>query len=523
MLTFDSVSFGYSGSESPVLTRATFSVAPGEFALVCGPTGSGKSTLLKLVNGLAPHFTGGNLSGTIQIADSDVTGAQPHDLAELVGFVNQQPEGSFVADIVAEEIAYSLEQLGFDPSEMEARVSHYAQLVGLEELLDRPLASLSGGQQQRVAIASALAAGQKILVLDEPTSALDAASAGEVIRLLADLARKSGITVLLAEHRLERVLSLVDTVIVVNGDGSVVKSLPGDAFKDYRLVPPSVELGRRLGFEKALLSTSDANLPKNIEFEPLDLANPSGEFALRVENLSVSYGDVTAVSNVSFDVSRGEVVSLMGPNGSGKSSLLWAIAGAGKRSSGSVATPFGEPADLNLHERLCAISLVPQRAADLLFLGSIAEELAESDAFANVASGETAKLFLELTNRTDPKQHPRDISAGQQLALVLALQLVKGAPIVLLDEPTRGLDYEAKRHLAKAIETIRESGRTVLVASHDIEFVAQVASRVVILDAGVISQSGSAADLLGCDGPLPTQVAEATGLPGLLLAEQVIS
>lgn len=522
MLQFESVTFGYAGSESPVLSRASFQVQAGEFALVCGPTGSGKSTLLKLVNGLAPHFTGGNLAGSISIDGSDVTGSQPHDLAELVGFVNQQPEGSFVADIVAEEIAYSLEQLGFKPSEMEARVEYFAALVGLQELLDRPLASLSGGQQQRVAIASALAAGQRILVLDEPTSALDSSSAGDVIRLLQKLARESGITVLLAEHRLERVLSLVDSVIVVNGDGSVVKSAPSDAFKDYRLVPPSVELGRRLGFEKALLSTAEAKLPKSIKFEPLKTAKPSDDFALEVENLSVSYGVVAAVSNVSFSVSRGEVVALMGPNGSGKSSLLWAIAGAGKRASGSVKTPFGDPAELSLHERLCAISLVPQRAADLLFLGSIAEELAESDAFANVPSGDSAQLFLELTNRTDPKQHPRDISAGQQLALVLALQLVKGAPIVLLDEPTRGLDYEAKRHLAKAIATIRDSGRTVLVASHDIEFVAQVASRVVILESGVIANTGSTVNLLGCDGPLPTQVAKATMQPGLLLAEQVV-
>lgn len=521
MLKFESVSFGYTGAESPVLSRASFELGSGEFTLVCGPTGSGKSTLLKLVNGLAPHFTGGTLSGTIRIDQTDVTGSAPHDLAELVGFVNQQPEGSFVADIVAEEIAYSLEQLGFDPREMESRVERFASLVGVADLLDRPLATLSGGQQQRVAIASALAAGQRVLVLDEPTSALDSASAAEVIKLLHKLSREEGITVLLAEHRLERVLSLVDAVIVVNGDGSVVKSDPADAFTDYRLVPPTVELGRRLGMSKSLLSADAAKLRTPIDFEELASPTRSGELALEVKNLTVNHGEVCALDDVSFEVSRGEVVAVMGPNGSGKSSLLWAIAGAGKRSNGVVKTPFGDPAELNVHERLCAITLVPQRAADLLFLSSIAEELEESDSFANAADGETARLFLELTNRTDPKQHPRDISAGQQLALVLALQLVKGAPIVLLDEPTRGLDYEAKRHLAAAIKIIRDSGRTVLLASHDIEFVAQVASRVVILESGKIKATGVTPDLLGCNGSLPTQVAEVTGIPGLLLAEQV--
>jgi energy-coupling factor transport system ATP-binding protein len=183
----------------------------------------------------------------------------------------------------------------------------------------------------------------------------------------------------------------------------------------------------------------------------------------------------------------------------------------------------GDPKKLSVAERLGAVTLVPQRASDLLFLNTLAEELAESDRFNEVQPGETAKLFLQLSNRTDPKQHPRDLSAGQQLALVLAVQLVKGAPMVLLDEPTRGLDYEAKRHLASAIEKLKASGRSVLLASHDVEFVAQLADRIYLLEAGLVKTTGTASQLLGFGGVLPTQVAQITEQPGLLLAEQVIA
>ncbi len=508
MIEFRSVVFGYQRAESPIISRATFTLRAGEFTLVCGPTGSGKSTLLKLMNGLAPHFTGGELSGKILIDGKDVTGYKPHELAELVGYVNQQPEGSFVADTVGEELAYGLEQLGFTPTDMEHRIAKNAALVGIEHLLDKPLASLSGGQQQRVAIAAAMAAGQRVLALDEPTSALDATSAAELVALLARLAKEQGITVLLAEHRLERVLEHIDSVIVVNGDSSVVKSAPRDAFKDYRLLPPVVELSQRLGLEPVALSIEEAKraIATPVTFTRLP-GRVFGEQTLLVEELVVRYGNHVAISDVSLNAQAGEVVALMGANGSGKSTMLWAIQGTGARSGGAISGPDN--------------TLVPQRAADLLFLNTLAEELAESDKFNKVEQGQTAKLFLELSNRTDPKQHPRDLSAGQQLALVLAVQLVKGAPLILLDEPTRGLDYEAKRHLVAAIRLMQENGRTVLVASHDIEFVAQIANRVYVLEEGEITAQGRTEEILGPTGLMPTQVAQIANQPGLLLAEQV--
>jgi energy-coupling factor transport system ATP-binding protein len=211
----------------------------------------------------------------------------------------------------------------------------------------------------------------------------------------------------------------------------------------------------------------------------------------------------------------------MGKNGSGKSSVLWAIQGGGKRTQGSVETQFGDPKLVSAAERLCVLTLVPQKAADLLFLNSLADELTESDKFAQLTDSGTARIFETLTGRLDPKIHPRDMSAGQQLALVLALQLVKGAGILLLDEPTRGLDYAAKRSLAKRIRSLREEGKAVLIASHDVEFVSLVADRVLELADGKLILDQPASVALGVGSAHPTQMSQITSEPGLLTLQQI--
>lgn len=524
MIQLEDVTFTYDGYENAVIRRANLKIAAGEFVLVCGPTGSGKSTLLKIINGLAPHFTGGTLSGNLLLNGEPKTGALPHDLASMVGYVNQQPEGSFVADTVEDEIAFSLEQLGFEPTEMTQQVERYAKLVGIENLLESDLSTLSGGQQQRVAIAAALAAGQKLLVLDEPTSALDPAAAADIVVLLKRIAKQEGVSVLLAEHRLERVLSHVDSVVIVHGDGSVSKLSPSDAFKEYRLVPPIVELSMRLGWSPVALDPTQCSY-KTIQ--PSQWTSRSGvrpvstEVLLEASALKVSYGSVDAVKPVDAKLHAGEILAVMGENGSGKSSFIWALHGLGKRSGGVVETPWGDPITLNDEERLGCITLVPQKAADLLFLNSLAEELEESDLVAKVEPTSTASLFAKFAGRVDPRKHPRDLSAGQQLALVLAAQLVKGARVVLLDEPTRGLDYEAKRALARILEKLKDEGKGIVLASHDIEFVAMLASRVIVLQAGRIVEEGSPEQVFAAGAKLASQTSLALSTPGLISVNQV--
>lgn len=524
MIQLEDVTFTYDGYEDAVIRRANLEIAPGEFVLVCGPTGSGKSTLLKIINGLAPHFTGGTLSGRLLLNGEDKTGGLPHDLASQVGYVNQQPEGSFVADTVEDEIAFSLEQLGFQASEMTERVYKYAALVGIESLLASDLANLSGGQQQRVAIAAALAAGQKLLVLDEPTSALDPTAAADIVELLKRIAKQEGVSILLAEHRLERVLSHVDSVVVVYGDGSVSKLSPGDAFKEYRLVPPIVELSMRLGWTPVILDPAQC-AGKTIQSRQwsarTESATNTSDVLLEANGLQVSYGTKEALKPIHVKLHAGEILAVMGENGSGKSSLIWALQGLGKRSGGLVETPWGDPASLKDDERLGHITLVPQKASDLLFLNSLTEELQESDLVAQVEATSTASLFATFAGRVDPRKHPRDLSAGQQLALVLAVQLVKGARVVLLDEPTRGLDYEAKRALARILEKLKSEGRGIVLASHDIEFVAMLASRVIVLEDGRLLEEGSPEKVFAFGAKLASQTSMALATKGLISVNQV--
>lgn len=524
MIELRDVSFGYFGAESKALSRVTLQFAQGEFSLVCGATGSGKSTLLRILNGLAPHFTGGDLTGSLIVEGEDHTGSLPHDLATKIGFVNQQPESSFVADLVREELAFGMEQLGFPRERMVEGVDRISKMLEIQEILDQPLAWLSGGQQQRVAIAAALAAGQKILLLDEPTSALDPIAASEIVRILDDLSHNHGITVILVEHRIERVVELVDSIVVVGNDGLVTKG-GSEQFENYTLVPPVIALAQKLSWHPIPLGISQA-----AEFWK---QKPSGTaarietqnqnpIAITVDGISVRYGETEAVKRVSFEARSGELVAIMGENGSGKSSLLWAIQGSGPRSEGSVQTPFGDPRELSEAERLCVVTLVPQKAADLLFLNSLADELQESDKFAGNSEPATSRIFESLAGRLDPKLHPRDLSAGQQLALVLSLQLIKGAGIILLDEPTRGLDYSAKKSLVEQLKSLAAEGKTVILASHDIEFIAQVASRVITLEGGVVTKDSSVEAALGIDSDHPTQIAQITNLRDVLTLEDVI-
>ena len=523
-LTFSYLkSDGSKVSETPQINNVNLTINAGEFVLVCGPTGSGKSTFLKALNGLAPSFTGGVITGELRINGVNLLGSEPHEFASVVGYVNQQPENAFVGDTVIDEIVYCAEQLGLPIDQIEQSVQKISALLEITELLERPLATLSGGQQQRVAIASALVAGQKILLLDEPTSALDLEGAAEVLRVLQRLTKEEQVTVLLAEHRISRVVAAVDSVLVVHGDGSVTKGPTATQFNDPRFVPPIIELGLKLAWKPLPIKTADAQKmwqETKPGYSTKTVFEPTNE-VLKVVDLEVSFGTVQAIKQTSFSLHGNQITALMGENGSGKTSLCWAIQGSGTRTNGTINTNKGDTAKLSSAERLEVLTMVPQRAADLLFLATLSAELEESDRFAEVEPGSTAKLFQSLAGRIDTSIHPRDLSAGQQLSLVLAIQLVKQANIVILDEPTRGLDYSAKHALAKQLNSIRSKDRSVLIATHDIEFVAMVADRVLVLEQGALVTDGSPLDVLGAGKKFASQLAEISNEPGLISIEQV--
>ncbi len=258
MIEFDRVTITYPDAARPVLRDLRLRIDEGELCLVVGRTGVGKSTLLGAVNGLVPHFTGGTLAGRVLVDGRDTAAYPPRELADVVGLVGQDPLAGFVTDTVEEELAYGMEQLAVPPDVMRKRVEETLDLLGLAELRSRALYELSGGQQQRVAIGAVLTAHPRVLVLDEPTSALDPTAAEEVLAAITRLVHDLGITVVLAEHRLERVVQYADRVLHLRGDGTVEDGPPAQVFAHTSVAPPVVELGRLAGWEPLPLSVRDA-------------------------------------------------------------------------------------------------------------------------------------------------------------------------------------------------------------------------------------------------------------------------
>ncbi|GAA2325733.1 ABC transporter ATP-binding protein [Dactylosporangium salmoneum] len=516
MIEFDRVTVTYAGAAAPAIRDVTLAVGEGELCLVAGHTGTGKSTLLRAVNGLVPHFTGGTLAGRVTVDGRDTRTHPPRELADVVGYVGQDPLHGFVTDTVEEELAYGLEQLAVPGPAMRKRVEETLDLLGIAELRHRPLRTLSGGQQQRVAIGAVLTAHPRVVVLDEPTSALDPTAAEDVLAAITRLVHDLGITVLVAEHRLERVAHYADRLLYLPGDGTVTDGSPADVLARAAIEPPIVEPGRLAGWHPLPLSVRDARrlaAPLRGRLAgrepPARGAGAGGAaVALPAEGVVVRYGRQIAVAGVGLALRPGVVVALMGRNGSGKSSLLWALQGSGPRHHGTVTTGGADPATLTPAEARRRVGLVPQTPADLLYLDTVDAECAAADREAGAEEGACRSLLDRLTTGIPGERHPRDLSDGQRLALVLAVQLVAAPPVLLLDEPTRGLDYAAKHRFAAIVRGLAGRGTAVVVATHDVELVAALADRVVVMAQGEIVADGPTADIVIASPTFAPQVAK---------------
>ena len=347
MIRFAGVSFSYADAIAPTLAGVDLRVDEGEFCLVVGATGAGKSTLLQAVNGLVPHFSGGTLAGTVTVDGRDTRTSAPRDLADTVGYVGQNPGSTFVTTAVADELAYTMESLGLSRQAMRRRVEDVLDLLGLVDLRDRDPSELSGGQQQRVAIGAVLAANPAALVLDEPTSALDPLSAEDVLAALNRLVDDLGITVLVAEHRLERVLGHADTMIWLPGVAvPPVTGTVAEVAASCPLMPPVVDLGRRFDWVPPPLTvraarTRAVSLRADLAGATTGrVARAPGPTVARTRELTVVRGDrrspVVALYGVDLDLAAGTVTAVMGRNGSGKSTLLSTLAGLHVPASGHV-------------------------------------------------------------------------------------------------------------------------------------------------------------------------------------------
>ncbi|PFG32938.1 ABC transporter ATP-binding protein [Sanguibacter antarcticus] len=520
MIELRSFGFSYDGSP-PLFAGVDLVVGAGELALVVGPTGTGKSTLLQSMNGLVPRFTGGRVTGEVFVDGRSTREVEPRDLAGAVGYVGQNPTLGFVTAHVESELAFGMEQQGVDPRTMRRRVEETLDLVGIAGLRHRRLETLSLGEQQRVAIGAVLTGAPRALLLDEPTSALDPVGAEEVLATIGRLVHDLGLTVVLAEHRLERVVQLADTVVLLIGDGGVRTGPPQEILPGTTVAPPIVRLAVAAGWDPVPLTVRDARRRAR-DVVPTLAAPPhaaprtarSGEHVLVARQVSVRYEADRAVDRVDLTLDAGEITALMGRNGSGKSSLLWTLQGTGRRDGGTVDVQGLDPHGLPPARARALVGLVPQDVSAMLYLETVAEECTASDTDAHRAPGTTQSILDSIVSGGDlppavhPGTHPRDLSEGQRLALVLAIVLATEPPVLLLDEPTRGLDHDAKSRLVTALRAIADRGAAVLVATHDVELAADLADRVVLITQGEIVADGDARPMLTGSPSFAPQIAK---------------
>jgi energy-coupling factor transport system ATP-binding protein len=518
-LAFEDVTYTYAGAERPSLRDVSLTVAPGEFVVLAGLSAGGKSTLLRAAAGLVPHFHGGTFGGRVVVGGLDTRRHGPGDVSAVAGTLFQDPETQVVLGTVRNELAFPLENRGAAPAAVARGVEEAALALGIEALLDRPTTELSGGELQRVALGAALAGRPQVVLLDEPTSQLDPVAGDELVWLLRRLNEEWGTAVMLAEHRLERCLGHADRVVVLD-DGRIGCDAAPREFLEWAgehvpaLQTPAARLFARAGLRPPPAGVKEARATlraHGLEIERASAEPPAATAAappragraerraerrrLRTEPPALGCRDLwvelaggrTVLRGVDLRLDPGERVALMGRNGAGKSTLLRHLAGLRRPTRGRV-------------EAAGRVALLLQNPNDYLLHDHVADEAPAA-----------ALLAVGLDGLAD--RHPRDLSGGERQRLALAIVMGgDDAPAALcLDEPTRGMDRAVKGDLADRLRALAADGVAVLVATHDAEFAAAFADRVVLLADGRAIADGPTAEVLTGGWYFATETARIVG------------
>lgn len=480
MIDVASLSFSYvselTGDRVEALKDVDLSADAGSLTLVCGASGCGKSTLMKALTGLVPQMTPGELDGVVRINGRNLADVALTDVGHLCSSVFQNPRTQFFCDTVAEELAFCGENYGRERATLRQQSERAAKLMGISHLLERKLATLSGGQLQKVALACALASGAPVLLADEPTSNLDPAAISEV-RAALKVLKEQGLTIVVVEHRLHFLRGLADQVLLMEG-GRVTRRWNGAEFFSMGQAQRR-SLGLRTlvdpGPPETWVGQGQVGCQENREAT----TNP---VRLSCRGLSFAYGASPVFEGLDADFPAGQITCIAGANGVGKTTLVRVLCGLAAPSLGTISLD-GVPASRKTRRSACA--LVMQDTGRQLFSDTLAGELTIGASHASGQSGEQLLADFDLANLGE--RHPLSLSGGQKQRLVIAAARATGRPIVILDEPTSGVDARHLDSITATLRRIADEGAAVVVVTHDGEFAAACADRLITLTATGIS------------------------------------
>ena len=516
MIEINNVTFTYAKGKKPALNDVSLSIKDSEFILIAGPSGCGKSTLCRCINGLVPSFYGGKISGSVTVQNINTLHTPTKEMAKTVGMVFQDPENQLIATDVEREIAFGLENLGLSKTLMAKRIEEVLDTVGIDHLRHRQISTLSGGEKQKTAIASVLVLHPEILVLDEPTSELDPKGAEEVIQLVKRLNEEFGLTVLLVEHRIDRVLQSVDRLILMNNGMIAYDDNPrdwihhvGDTLPDIG-VPPitrlSVALQKKNIDTKTPLTIKEGRqnfsaLLKSKKFKKTDFSSirkskNSNDSVVTIKNLWYKYTDSpTILRGINLSISKGEFVSLVGRNASGKTTLAKMLNGLLKPTKGTVEINGINTTKTSVENLARDVGYVFQDPNVHLFADSVEEEITfmmHNLGFSPKSIEESLEKMLTQFNLNYCRYaYPRSLSTGEKQRVALSSVLAANPQLLILDEPTRGLDYELKKTLMHHLKTYQQNGGTILLITHDIELIAEFGERVLLISEGNLVADGT--------------------------------
>jgi len=519
--------YSYPNAKAQTLKGIDLTIDKGEFILLTGPSGCGKTTFCRCLNGLIPHFYSGELEGEVTVAGLSTTENSTPKLAQNVGLIFQNPDNQIFALTVQKDIAFGLENLGIPREQMLEHIDWALDNTGIEDLRERGTHELSGGQKQRLAIASILAMRPDILVLDEPTSFLDPLGAIRIFNVLETLNREHGMTVILIEHRVDLASQYADRVILF-ADGRILRTgTPEEVFKleETRLtgvgIPKILELSRRLNqrglsFKPLPLSPDSfiEQLERNIPRMGIrrheravnqDLEGFTGEHSqspiIQVENVSYAYpSGVQALREISLTIHKGEFVAIMGENGAGKTTLVKHFNGLLRPQEGSITVDGVDVSQVSVASLARKVGLVFQNPDDQLFSENVESEISfalNNFGFEKEVVEKRVGWALNLLGiERYRKSSPFILSGGERKRVALASVLAWDPDIVVLDEPTIGQDYAQKERLRHFLMQLRIQGKTTIIVTHDVEFVAECKPRIVLMADGGIIADGTTKEIM---------------------------